>query len=52
MNEQPKQVKAETLDALCTALGCTSVDLWVFTLQANSSDPHTGKHPLKEASQQ
>lgn len=24
----PKQVKAETMDALCTALGCTPSDLW------------------------
>lgn len=31
MNEQPKQVKAETLDALCTVLACTPGDLWVFT---------------------
>lgn len=28
---QPKQMKAETLDALCTALECTPNDLWVFT---------------------
>lgn len=24
----PKQVKAETMDALCTALACTPSDLW------------------------
>ncbi|WP_209972207.1 helix-turn-helix domain-containing protein [Paenibacillus eucommiae] len=28
---QPKQMKAETLDALCTALDCTPNDLWVHT---------------------
>ncbi|MFE4203382.1 helix-turn-helix domain-containing protein, partial [Aneurinibacillus aneurinilyticus] len=28
---QPKQMKAETLDALCTALECTPNDLWVHT---------------------
>lgn len=28
MNEEPKQVKAETMDALCTALECTPSDLW------------------------
>ncbi|GIO29118.1 MULTISPECIES: helix-turn-helix domain-containing protein [Paenibacillus] len=28
---QPKQMKAETLDALCTALECTTGDLWVHT---------------------
>jgi len=27
---QPKQMKAETLDALCTALDCTPNELWVF----------------------
>lgn len=26
---QPKQMKANTLDALCTALECTPNDLWV-----------------------
>lgn len=28
---QPRQMKAETLDALCTALECTPNDLWVHT---------------------
>jgi len=28
---QPKQMKAATLDALCTALDCTPNDLWVHT---------------------
>jgi DNA-binding Xre family transcriptional regulator len=28
---QPRQMKAETLDALCTALECTPNDLWVYT---------------------
>ncbi|MEJ8545259.1 helix-turn-helix domain-containing protein [Brevibacillus borstelensis] len=28
---QPKQMKADTLDALCTALECTPSDLWVHT---------------------
>ncbi|MCD1261492.1 helix-turn-helix transcriptional regulator [Paenibacillus athensensis] len=27
----PKQMKADTLDALCTALECTPNDLWVYT---------------------
>lgn len=31
MNGSPKQMKAETLDALCTALECTPSDLWVHT---------------------
>lgn len=28
---QPRQMKAETLDALCTALECSPNDLWVHT---------------------
>ncbi|GIO04498.1 hypothetical protein J31TS6_05260 [Brevibacillus reuszeri] len=31
LNGQPKQMKADTLDALCTALDCTPNDLWVHT---------------------
>jgi len=31
VNGQPKQMKSETLDALCTALECTPGDLWVHT---------------------
>ncbi|MET3289057.1 UNVERIFIED_CONTAM: putative transcriptional regulator [Brevibacillus sp. OAP136] len=31
LNEQPKQMKSETLDALCTALACTPNDLWSHT---------------------
>lgn len=31
LNNQPRQMKAETLDALCTALECTPNDLWVYT---------------------
>ncbi|WP_282936942.1 helix-turn-helix transcriptional regulator [Paenibacillus sp. RC67] len=28
---QPRQMKAETLDALCTVLECTPNDLWEYT---------------------
>ncbi|WP_199614127.1 helix-turn-helix domain-containing protein [Paenibacillus alkalitolerans] len=31
INGEPKQMKAETLDALCTALECTPSDLWSHT---------------------
>lgn len=31
LTQQPKQMKAETLDALCTALACTPGELWVHT---------------------
>ncbi|MFC0213727.1 helix-turn-helix domain-containing protein [Paenibacillus chartarius] len=34
ITSQPKQVKAETMDALCTALDCTPNDLWAYTPQA------------------
>jgi DNA-binding Xre family transcriptional regulator len=34
INEQPKQVKAETMNALCTALECTPNDLWEFKMVA------------------
>ncbi len=28
---EPKQMKADTMNALCTALACTPNDLWSFT---------------------
>lgn len=31
MKEQPKQIKTETMNALCIALECTPNDLWEFT---------------------
>ncbi|PWW02761.1 DNA-binding Xre family transcriptional regulator [Paenibacillus cellulosilyticus] len=31
LTNQPRQMKSETLDALCTALECTPNDLWVHT---------------------
>jgi putative transcriptional regulator len=31
LTNQPRQMKAETLDALCTTLECTPGDLWVHT---------------------
>lgn len=31
LTQQPKQMKAETLDALCTALECSPNDLWAYT---------------------
>jgi len=30
---QPRQMKADTLDALCKALECTPNDLWRFTAE-------------------
>src|SRR5690242_5809278 len=31
LTEAPRQVKAQTMDALCTALDCTPADLWQHT---------------------
>ncbi|NBD23975.1 helix-turn-helix domain-containing protein [Paenibacillus glycinis] len=31
LNAPPKQLKAETMDALCTALACTPSELWAHT---------------------
>lgn len=31
LTSQPRQMKADTLDALCTALDCSPSDLWVHT---------------------
>ncbi|PFE34887.1 XRE family transcriptional regulator [Priestia megaterium] len=31
LTNEPKQVKAQTMDALCTALKCTPNDLWKHT---------------------
>ncbi|GIQ68852.1 hypothetical protein XYCOK13_16760 [Xylanibacillus composti] len=31
LTKSPRQMKAETLDALCTALDCTPNDLWHYT---------------------
>ncbi|MBB6735442.1 helix-turn-helix domain-containing protein [Cohnella zeiphila] len=31
LNGSPRQMKAETMDALCTALACTPGDLWLHT---------------------
>ena len=47
LTEHPKQMKAQTMDALCTALDCTPADLWqhtpsliqVATLEPREQDP-------------
>ncbi|SDT44530.1 DNA-binding transcriptional regulator, XRE family [Paenibacillaceae bacterium GAS479] len=31
LTQQPRQMKADTLDALCTALDCTPGELWRHT---------------------
>jgi putative transcriptional regulator len=31
LTEAPRQVKAQTMDALCTALDCTPADVWHHT---------------------
>lgn len=37
----PRQLKVETLDALCTALGCTPADLLVHTPSQRRASPAT-----------
>lgn len=39
----PKQMKAETMDALCTALACSPGELWVHTLPHAAAE-HTRTH--------
>lgn len=34
---EPRQMKAETMDALCTALQCTPSDLWAHTPTYNAN---------------
>ena len=42
LTEEPRQVKAQTMDALCTALDCTPADLWYHTpskIKVGSGEP-------------
>lgn len=51
LTEEPRQVKAQTMDALCTALNCTPADLWQHTpsmLQAEKSE-HTEQEQQRVA---
>lgn len=43
LSANPKQMKAETLDALCTALECKPNDLWVHTSHIPSKQIQGGK---------
>jgi len=36
INGEPKQVKAITMDALCTALVCTPNDIWTYTVNSDA----------------
>jgi putative transcriptional regulator len=38
LTEAPRQVKAQTMDALCTALDCTPADLWHHTPSVIETD--------------
>ncbi len=37
LTSNPKQMKAATLDALCTTLNCKPNDLWVHTSQTKGA---------------
>ena len=42
LTESPKQMKAQTMDAFCTALDCTPADLWQHTpslIQVETVEP-------------
>ncbi len=47
LTEVPRQVKAQTMDALCTALDCTPADLWHHTSSVIEMDS-----PEKEKQEQ
>jgi putative transcriptional regulator len=49
LTEEPRQVKAQTMDALCTALDCTPSELWHHTpsmLQTRTAE-HVEEEPQK-----
>jgi putative transcriptional regulator len=46
LTEEPRQVKAQTMDALCTALDCTPSDLWQHT--PSYIQAHTSAQPEQE----
>jgi DNA-binding Xre family transcriptional regulator len=48
LTEPPRQMKAQTMDALCTALDCTPADLWQHTpsfIQAEKPEPREQDAP-------
>lgn len=48
--EAPRQVKAQTMDALCTALGCTPCDLWAHTpSMIKATEQQAGEQQKKAA---
>jgi putative transcriptional regulator len=46
----PRQLKVETLDALCTALGCTPADLLVHTPSRRHASPASLSPPARAQS--
>lgn len=50
LNEAPKQVKAETMDALCTILECTPSDLWIHTPTYSIRKSEEDHNKLEKAS--
>lgn len=50
LNESPKHVKTETMDALCTALECTPSDLWKHTPTYTQSADNKKQARLAKAS--
>lgn len=48
LTDEPKQVKAQTMDALCTALDCTPSDLWNHTPTYNEGAIKLNKQQEKK----
>ncbi len=50
LTEEPRQIKAQTMDALCTALGCTPSDLWQHTPSlVETGQPEPQEHETQRA---
>lgn len=49
LTEAPRQVKTQTMDALCTALDCTPSDLWQHTPSPIASPLSTAQEQPKAA---
>lgn len=45
LTESPRQMKAQTMDALCTALECTPSDLWHHTPSRMNQVPEQQEQP-------
>ncbi len=49
LNDQPRSLKADTLDAICTALDCSPGDLWKHTVTYKNEQSNDTERELKKA---